>query len=72
MKDGGSNDDGKKKILTLLEVSERLRCSKAHAARLINGKVRGLPPLTHVAMGRRKVVPEEWLVEWMKQCRTQC
>jgi len=72
MKDGGSNDDAKKKILTLLEVSKRLRCSKAHAARLINGKVRGLPPLTHVAMGRRKVVPEEWLDEWMKQCRTQC
>ena len=45
MKDGGSNDDGKKKILTLLEVSKRLRCSKAHAARLINGKVRGLPRL---------------------------
>ncbi len=65
-----SDDD--KKILTLVEVAQRLRCSKAHAARLLNGEVPGLPPLTHIAMGRRKVVTQEWLESWMAANRTQC
>ena len=65
-------EDGEKEILTLREVAKRLRCSKAHAAKLLNGEVRGLPPLTHIAMGRRKVVPREWLESWMNTCKTQC
>jgi predicted nucleic acid-binding protein len=24
------------------------------------------------SVGRRKVVPEKWFDEWMKQCKTQC
>jgi hypothetical protein len=65
-------DDGKTKILTLHEVARRLRCSKAHAAKLVKGQVRGVPALAHVSMGRRVVVREEWLDEWMNECRTQC
>jgi hypothetical protein len=65
------NDDDKE-ILTLIEVARRLRCSKAHAARLLNGEVQGLPPLTHFAMGRRKVVTREWLESWMAANRTRC
>ena len=49
-------EDDAKEILTLPEVAERLRCSKAHASKLLKGEIRGLPPLTHMAMGRRKVV----------------
>jgi hypothetical protein len=64
-----SNDQ---EILTLREVAAVLRCSKAHAAKLLNGEIRGLPPLTHVAMRRRKVVRREWLESWMKTCSTQC
>lgn len=65
-------DDAKKKILTLREVAERLRCSTAHASKLLRGRVRGVPALPHVQMGRRPVVREEWLLEWMNQCRTRC
>ena len=61
-------EDGPKEILTLREVAERLRCSKAHAAKLLRGEVRGVPPLTHVAMGRRKVVRRVWLEAWMDTC----
>ena len=66
------NDDAKKTILTLREVAERLRCSKAHASKLLRGQVRGVPPLTHMEMGRRKVVREEWLDQWMDEVRTEC
>jgi Helix-turn-helix domain len=64
--------DGDKEILTLREVAQRLRCSKSHAAKLLNGQIRGVPPLTHVEIGRRKVVRGEWLDEWMQAYRKQC
>jgi hypothetical protein len=66
------NGNGNEEILTLREMATVLRCSKAHAAKLLNGEIRGLPPLTHVAMGRRKVVRREWLESWMRTCSTQC
>ena len=65
-------ENGDQEILTLREVAAVLRCSKAHAAKLLNGEIRGLPPLTHVAMGRRKVVRRDWLETWMKICSSQC
>lgn len=65
-------DDGKKEILTLNEVAERLRCSKSHAAKLLSGQVRGVPPLTHMQMGRRKVVLHEWLIEWVEARKRGC
>lgn len=49
------------RILTLREVAMILRCSKTHVAHVINGQVRGLPTLTHLRMGRRKLVRREWL-----------
>jgi hypothetical protein len=65
-------DDGGKEILTLREVAQRLRCSKAHAAKLLNGQVSGVPAITHMEMGRRKVVRGEWLLEWMEAAKKQC
>ena len=47
-------ENGDQEILTLREVAIVLRCSKAHAAKLLNGEMPGLPPLTHVAMGGAK------------------
>ena len=64
--------DDKKRILTIRDVAERLRCSKAHVSKLLLGEVEGVPAITHVAMGRRKVVREEWLEQWMNQCRREC
>ena len=63
-------EDGEKEILTLREVADRLRCSKAHVSRLLNGKVSGLAPLTHMAMGRRKVVRRDWLETWLNVYKT--
>jgi excisionase family DNA binding protein len=64
--------DTDKEVLTLREVAERLRCSRSHVAKLVNGGVRGLPPLAHVAMGRRKVVRREWLESWLDERKAQC
>ena len=41
-------------ILTIKDVADILRCSKAHVANAIRGKVPGVPQLTHLSMGRRK------------------
>ena len=53
-------------VLTMAEVATILRCSKNHVSNVLNGKVPGLPTLTHFAMGRRKLVRREWLTEWME------
>jgi hypothetical protein len=54
-------------VLTIEDVAQLLRCSKAHVSNVLNGKVPGLPKLTHFAMGRRKLVRREWLAEWMEE-----
>ena len=58
-------------VLTLSDVAEILRCSKAHVSNVLRGKVRGLPKLGHVSMGRRKLVRREWLDEWMEAVKRQ-
>jgi len=57
-------------ILTIKEVADILRCSKTHAQNVIEGKVHGLPKLTHLSLGRRKVVRKEWLDQWMEANKT--
>jgi len=54
-------------VLTVPEVAEELRCSKAHVHNLINGKVSGVArPLPSLRLGRRRLVRrasfEAWLV----------
>ena len=58
-------------ILTVKEVADILRCSKAHVHNAIHGKVNGLPKLTHLSLGRRKVVRKEWLDQWMEANKTR-
>lgn len=58
-----------RQILTIEEVAEILRCSRTHVSHVLNGKVRGIPKLTHLAMGRRKLVRREWLEQWMEASR---
>lgn len=59
------DEDKPKDLLTIGEVAARLRCSKTHVSRLMRGLVGGVPILTHIAMGRRKVVRREWLEIWI-------
>lgn len=60
------NTNGDREVLTLADVAAILRCSKAHVCNVINGKVPGTPKLTHLAVGRRKLVRREWLEAWME------
>jgi excisionase family DNA binding protein len=53
-------------VLTVTEVAEELRCSKAHVHNLINGKVRGAHPLPSLPVGRRRLVRRSSLDEWIK------
>jgi excisionase family DNA binding protein len=62
----------RREILTLHEVAEILRCSKTHVSNVINGKVAGVPRLTHLAMGRRKLIRRAWLDQWMEANKSQC
>jgi len=52
-------------VLTLAEVAQELRCSKAHLSHIINGKVEGLPPLPVARIGRRVIVRREVLLQWL-------
>jgi hypothetical protein len=52
-------------VLTAPEIAAELRCSKAHVCTLMNGRVRNVPKVTHVSLGRRRVVHRRWLEDWM-------
>lgn len=60
------------KILTIHQVARILQCSKAHVCNALHGKVEGLPPLPHFSLGRRKLVRQRWLDEWIESHRSQC
>ena len=53
-------------ILTLAEVARALRCSKAHVHNLIAGKVPGVRPLPSLRLGRRRLVRQPSLEEWIR------
>lgn len=54
-------------ILTVAEVAEHLRCSKAHVYKVIEGKVPGVTPLPAIFMGRRKLVRFDTLELWKQR-----
>ena len=53
-------------VMTVPEVAQALRCSKAHVHNLLNGHVRGAKPLPCVKIGRRCLVRRSTLDEWIK------
>ena len=67
----GAQHPPKKQILTLAEVAEILRCSKAHVCNVINRKVSDLPPMPVVRIGRRVLIRNESLNEWMRAVEGQ-
>jgi hypothetical protein len=54
-------------ILTMDEAARWLRFSKAHLSHVVNGKVRGLPPLPCIQIGRRKLIRRESLLKWVER-----
>ena len=69
MNDASSNMT--EELLTLTEASNVLRCSKAHVQKAMMGRLGGIPHLTHLTMGRRKVIRKEWLEQWMEANKTR-
>jgi excisionase family DNA binding protein len=59
-------------VLTIPEVADELRCSKAHVHHLISGKVHGARPLPSLRLGRRRVVRRTSLNEWIKATEESC
>ncbi len=57
-------------ILTIREIAQILRCSKAHVTNVLAGKIHGVAKLTHMNLGRRKLVRREWLDSWMEANKT--
>ena len=51
-------------VMTIGEVANALRCSKAHVYNAINGKLRGVDRLPAITMGRRKLVRRSSLELW--------
>src|SRR5262245_41727167 len=54
-------------VLTMKEVAEILRCSKAHVCKIINGQVAGTPRLPSIGLGRRKLVRRASLLQWLSE-----
>ena len=57
--------------LTINEVARILRCSKTHVSNVLNGKVAGVPKLTHLCIARRKLIRRAWLEQWMEANKSQ-
>ncbi len=58
-------------IMTVREVANALRCSKAHVHNLIGGRVRGLNPLPAIHLGRRSLVRQQSLQQWLQSNETR-
>jgi excisionase family DNA binding protein len=54
-------------ILTAEDAAKRLKVSKGQFSKLINGKIRGVPRLKFARLGRRVLVREETLDEWLRE-----
>jgi excisionase family DNA binding protein len=53
------------KLLTIKEAAERVRCSVAHLCNLTHGKVRGAPRLPVIELGRRRMISEDSLYDYL-------
>jgi excisionase family DNA binding protein len=55
------------KVLNLAEAAAFVRCSRAHLSNIVNGKIRGIPHLPAVRIGRRVLFRRESLETWLHQ-----
>jgi len=54
-------------LLTMADVAALLHVSKAHVCKAVAGRVPGCPAIPCVALGRRKLVRRQSLVEWLQE-----
>jgi hypothetical protein len=54
-------------LLTRKEAMARLRLKASHFSKVVNGRVKGLPKLAAVRIGRRQLFREETLNGWVAQ-----
>jgi len=54
-------------VMTLQQTASYLRISKAHLSNIINGKILGVSPLRHAAVGRRILIKRIWADEWLEK-----
>ncbi len=52
-------------LLTLDDVAGLLHCSKAHVSKAVNGRLLGCSPIPTVALGRRRLVRRQTLLDWI-------
>lgn len=62
-----SNLADKFDLLTLDDVARLLHCSKAHAGKVIDGRVIGCAAIPCIRLGRRKLVRRESLAGWLDE-----
>jgi helix-turn-helix protein len=55
------------KVLNLAEAAALVRCSRAHLSNVVNGKIRGIPRLPAVRIGRLVLFRRESLEIWLQQ-----
>lgn len=53
-------------LLTLADVAQILRCSKAHVCKAVRGEIRGITPIPAIPMGRRRLVRRASLLQWIE------
>ena len=54
-------------LFTFSDTAKKLKVSKGQFSKLINGKVRGVPRLKTARLGRRVLVREETLEQWLRE-----
>lgn len=52
-------------LLIRAEAMNRLRLKASHFSKLVNGKIKGLPPLPMVTIGRRQLFRAAALDQWI-------
>jgi excisionase family DNA binding protein len=64
------NGDKFPPVLNLAEAAAFVRCSRAHLSNIIHGKIRGIPRLPSVRIGRRVLFRRESLEQWLRQAES--
>jgi predicted DNA-binding transcriptional regulator AlpA len=60
-----------RRTLNLKQAAEYLGISRSHLLNIINGKVKGVPPLQPIRAGRRLLFTVEKLDQWLREAESK-